>query len=52
MEAHGEQTGRTCGPEEYRQRLLGQVRYVLSVDPDNREMKGYAAWLEETLRGR
>ena len=42
----------SSGEAAYLRRLLGQVRYVLSVDPDNREMKEYAAWLEEALRGR
>lgn len=42
----------SSGEAAYLRRLLGQVRYVLSVDPGNREMKEYAAWLEEALRGR
>lgn len=36
----------------YGESLLGRVRYVLSVEPENREMQAYAAWLEEQCRRR
>ena len=32
-------------PEKYRSRLLGRINYVLSVEPDNKEMIEYKGWL-------
>ena len=31
----------------YLRRLLGRVNYVLSLEPENRQMKQYRAWLTE-----
>lgn len=49
ISGHLERTGIELDGPGYLRRLLGQVRYVLSVDPENREMRGYEAWLREQL---
>ncbi len=45
-----------CGidesPERYAQKLLGRVSYVLSVEPQNRQMQDYRAFLQSCLQSR
>ena len=50
IDSHMARIGITLSREEYLRKLLGRVSYVLSINPENREMKDYKAWLTEALR--
>ena len=41
-----EKTGKKEDQEKYVANLLGRINYVLSVEPDNKQMKQYRSWLK------
>lgn len=49
VSAHLARIGGGFDGQAYLRRLLGRVRYVLSVDPENGEMREYESWLRGQL---
>ncbi len=47
--AHLQRRGLTVPPEKYRQRLLGQVNFVLSITPESKEFQSYREWLKNSV---
>lgn len=45
IESHLKRTNPDENEEHYIGKLLGRVNYILSVEPDNQEMKKYRQWL-------
>ncbi|MBQ2258039.1 MAG: RNA-directed DNA polymerase [Lachnospiraceae bacterium] len=45
IESHLKHIKANENEEHYIERLLGRVNYILSVEPDNQEMKKYRQWL-------
>ena len=43
---HMKKTGKNENQEKYVANLLGRINYVLSVEPDNEQMKQYRNWLK------
>ena len=50
--AHLAAVGSTESPEAFARSLLGRINYVLSVEPENGQMKGYREWLVQEGRRR
>ena len=48
--SHLARLGSEESEERYLARLLGQVEYVLSIEPDDREMREYRTWLRQERR--
>ena len=49
VESHWQRTGSPLSVEEYLRHLLGQVNFVLSVSPENQEMRRYRHYLEKRM---
>lgn len=45
IESHLSHAKQLNPSENYRSKLLGKVNYILSVEPENEEIKGYKRWL-------
>lgn len=45
VESHLEKANIIETPETYIPKLLGRINYVLSIEPDNEDMKRYRDWL-------
>ena len=48
--SHLSRKGVSMPPERYRQALLGRVRYVLSVEPENAEFAAYLRFLKDAAQ--
>lgn len=49
--SHLQKNGSPDPEDLYLQKLLGRVNYVLSVMPDDREMREYRSWITGRIRG-
>ena len=47
--SHMQRTQVNVTEDTYLRQLLGQVNYVLSVDPLNEEMQGYKRWIKKQI---
>ena len=45
VESHIEKSNISETPETYIQKILGKINYILSVEPNNADMKNYRDWL-------
>lgn len=50
IESHLLKVNKTEATDSYRAKLFGRVNYILSVEPDNEEMKGYKQWLLNQMK--
>lgn len=49
IQSHLERVGITDAPDVYRLKLLGRINYILSVEPQNDEMRNYKMWLSKLV---
>lgn len=52
VESHLNSNGNNESPDKYILQLLGRINYVLSVEPQNKQMQKYKLWLIENLKSR
>ncbi len=50
IDSHLERINKTISADAYGRSLLGRVNYILSVEPENDEMKGYKTWLLSQMK--